>query len=66
MFNLKAGISADQDTLPKRLLKDPIPQGPSKGQVHHLSEMLPEYYKLRGWDQRGVPTEAKLAQLGIA
>ena len=66
VFNLKAGISADQDTLPKRLLKDPIPQGPSKGQVHHLSEMLPEYYKLRGWDQRGVPTEAKLAQLGIA
>ena len=66
VFNLKAGISADQDALPKRLLKDPISQGASKGHVHRLSQMLPEYYKLRGWDERGVPTDETLTQLGIA
>ena len=65
-FNLKAGIEADQDTLPKRLLTEPIPAGPSKGQVHRLGDMLPEYYSLRGWGEDGVPTKAKLAQLSLA
>ena len=63
-FNLEAGIDAAQDTLPKRLLQDPIPEGPSKGNVHRLSELLPEYYVARGWDEKGVPTEDRLAKLG--
>lgn len=65
MFNLKAGIDSSQDTLPKRLLQDPIPDGPSKGWVHKLGELLPEYYKLRGWDTQGTPTPEKLKELGI-
>jgi len=64
-FNLEAGIDAAQDTLPKRLLEDPIPEGPSKGNVHRLSELLPEYYVARGWDEKGVPTEDRLAKLGL-
>ena len=66
VFNLKAGIGADQDTLPNRLLNDPIPEGPSKGNVHHLAELLPEYYKERGWSADGVPTDEKLAELALA
>jgi len=66
VFNLKAGIGADQDTLPKRLLSEPIPEGPSKGSVHHLAELLPEYYKERGWSADGVPTDEKLAELALA
>ena len=31
LFNLKAGIDPSQDTLPKRLLEDPVQSGPSKG-----------------------------------
>ena len=48
LFNLAAGISPDEDKLPKRLVNEPIPDGPSKGQVHKLSVLLPEYYKERG------------------
>ena len=66
LFNLKAGVDASQDTLPKRLLEEPIPTGPSKGHVHRLSEMLPEYYKQRDWDENGIPTAEKLAELGLA
>jgi aldehyde:ferredoxin oxidoreductase len=66
LFNLKAGLSTDDDTLPKRLLEEPITEGPNKGNVHRLAEMLPEYYELRGWNKEGVPTEPKLAGLGIA
>jgi aldehyde:ferredoxin oxidoreductase len=66
MFNLAAGFTAADDTLPKRLLENPLPTGPSKGNVSRLGEMLSEYYALRGWTAAGVPTAEKLAELGLA
>jgi len=63
LFNLKAGV--EPDTLPKRLLEDPIPEGPSKGWVHKLDQLLPAYYEGRGWDKNGIPSHAKLAELGL-
>jgi aldehyde:ferredoxin oxidoreductase len=64
-FNLLAGVNPAEDTLPKRLLEDPIEEGPSKGSVHRLSELLPEYYSLRGWGEDGIPTGERLAKLGL-
>ena len=64
-FNLKAGLTAKDDTLPSRLLKEPIKTGASKGMVNRLPEMLPDYYRLRGWDENGVPTPARLQELGL-
>jgi len=64
-FMIKAGFSRKDDTLPERLLKEPMPEGPAKGLVVHLDEMLNEYYKLRGWDQNGIPTKEKLEELGL-
>ena len=66
LFNLKAGVGPDQDRLPRRLVSEPIPSGPAKGNVHRLPELLPEYYKERGWNEQGLPTEEKLAELAIA
>lgn len=65
LFNLKAGFTKDDDTLPKRLLEDPIENGPSKGNVHHLKKLLPEYYSVRGWDENGIPTDETLTALGL-
>jgi len=65
IFNLKAGIDSSQDKLPKRLLEEPIPEGPSKGWVHKLEDLLPKYYEVRGWDENGVPTEDRLKELKI-
>jgi aldehyde:ferredoxin oxidoreductase len=65
MFNMKAGFTKADDTLPKRLLEEPAPRGPAKGHVVELARMLKEYYELRGWDKNGVPTEAKLKELGL-
>ncbi len=65
LYNLRAGIDASQDTLPPRLLNEPIPEGPSKGWVHKLDELLPKYYEVRGWDAEGVPTPEKLKELAI-
>jgi aldehyde:ferredoxin oxidoreductase len=65
IFNLKAGFTSADDTLPPRLLEDPIPAGPAKGHVNRLDKMLPEYYMLRGWDAAGVPSAEKLESLGL-
>jgi len=63
----KYGFSSKDDVLPKRLLHEPLPDGPSKGQVvdpEQFKKMLEEYYKLRGWVD-GVPTPEKLKELEI-
>jgi len=65
IFNLKAGLSAKDDTLPKRFLKEPMPEGASKGQVFEQDQLLPEYYRIRGWDESGVPMSEKLKELNI-
>ena len=62
MFNLKANILPAQDTLPERFLKEPMPDGPNKGIVVKLDKLLPEYYKVRGWEN-GIPSEEKLKEL---
>lgn len=66
MFNLNAGFTSADDTLPPRLLNDPVPSGPSKGEISHLKEMLPAYYKARGWDGDGIPTKEKMSDLGLS
>lgn len=63
MFLIKAGST--EDTLPYRMLHEPLPDGPAKGKVVELDKMLPEFYALRGWDEKGVPTKQKLMELGL-
>jgi aldehyde:ferredoxin oxidoreductase len=65
LFNLRAGLTKEDDTLPRRMLEEPAPRGPAKGHVVPLAEMLEEYYRLRGWDADGVPTEEKLRELEL-
>lgn len=65
-FNLAAGLTRKDDTLPPRLLQEPAPSGTAKGLVARLPQMLPEYYELRGWTADGTPTASTLARLGLA
>jgi aldehyde:ferredoxin oxidoreductase len=64
-FNLKAGITGKDDTLPTRLLKEAAKTGPATGKVNELDKMLPEYYELRGWSTDGVPTAETRTRLGL-
>jgi len=67
-FNVREGISKKDDYWPERFFKEPLPDGPSKGQVidkEEFNKMLSEYYKLRGWDENGIPSKEKLASLGL-
>ncbi len=65
LFLVKAGFNRREDALPERLLEEPVPEGPSQGHVVHLEQMLEEYYQARGWTPDGIPTAAKLQELGL-
>jgi len=65
LFNLKAGLSAKDDTLPPRMLNEPVKEGPAKGSVAKLEPILKEYYKLRGWSEDGIPEKETLEKLAI-
>ncbi|MDN5366368.1 MAG: hypothetical protein PWP44_1574, partial [Thermacetogenium sp.] len=65
LFLLANGFTKADDTLPPRILKEPVKVGPCKGAVSKLDVMLPEYYEVRGWDAEGRPTPEKLQELGL-
>ncbi len=63
MYNLREGLTQEDDTLPDRILNEPTFEGMTSG--HPLGELLPAYYKKRGWDENGVPTPKTLERLGV-
>lgn len=66
LYNNREGFTPKDDTLPPRMLTEPVADGPSKGWVSKLEPMLKEYYRGRGWDEHGVPKPAKLHELELA
>jgi len=68
-FNLREGFKRADDTLPERLMTEPLQSGASKGQMiskDDLNRMLDEYYTVREWDLKtGVPTRKKLVELNL-
>jgi len=64
LFNIREGFSAKDDTLPKRFTHEEQIPGNEKTKVP-LDKMMPTYYKLRGWDEKGIPTPKVLKKLGM-
>ncbi|KXB08023.1 hypothetical protein AKJ56_01985 [candidate division MSBL1 archaeon SCGC-AAA382N08] len=65
-FNLREGLTKEDDTLPTRFLKEPMPSGNAKGQTVDLESMLNRYYNLRDWDENtGFPKAEKFEELGL-
>ncbi|MGA0056888.1 MAG: aldehyde ferredoxin oxidoreductase family protein [Burkholderiaceae bacterium] len=64
-FNNRAGFTSKDDTLPPRLLKEAAKEGPAKGLVNKLPEMLPKYYEIRGWDADGQLKKETRSRLGL-
>ena len=66
LFNNRAGLSREDDTLPPRMTSEPLTGGTVQGQVVELAPMLEEYYRVRGWDVDGRPRPETLTRLGLA
>jgi aldehyde:ferredoxin oxidoreductase len=68
LFNLREGHNPADDKLPGRIFKDSFTKGPAKGIIiskEEFQKSLEEYYSLRGWNKKGIPTKEKLKELGI-
>jgi len=69
LFNIREGLGRKDDTLPWKVMHDPIPdEGPAKGAFVTQAELdllLDDYYESRGWTKQGVPTLEKLRELGM-
>ena len=67
-FNIREGWTRADDYLPKRCYTEPLQDEPAKGAVidkEKFDQALDEYYELRGWTKEGIPTAAKLKELGL-
>ena len=69
LINIREGLGRKDDTLPWKVMHEPIPdEGPVKGAMvtqEELDLLLDDYYESRGWTLEGVPTTAKLKELGM-
>jgi aldehyde:ferredoxin oxidoreductase len=69
MFDVRQGLRRKDDSLPKKFFKEPLKNGPYKGEVmdeKKFEQMKDEYYEIRGWDKAtGVPSREKLETLGL-
>jgi len=50
-FNIREGMKPQDDTLPERFIKEPLPEGKSAGQTVNIKKMVDRYYKLKGWSK---------------
>ena len=59
-FNLREGLTAEDDFLPERLLTEKLENdnGITSGE---LTQLVQDYYRLRGWDESGIPLNMELA-----
>jgi len=65
MFNIRMGLTSEDDRLPEKFTSEKIKSGPAKGEVVELDKMLSKYYRLMGWTAEGIPNKAKLEELGL-
>ncbi|MFO7883864.1 MAG: aldehyde ferredoxin oxidoreductase family protein [Desulfobacteraceae bacterium] len=68
MFNLREGLDVSDEKLPSRFVREPLPDGPFKGTRITEKDMVymkKDYYRARGWDSKGIPSEDTLKRLGI-
>lgn len=65
IFNLRFGATGEDDELPEFFLDGPIVGGSAAGATIDLQFMLREFYEAMGWSPDGVPTAARLTELGL-
>ncbi|MDP2728704.1 MAG: aldehyde ferredoxin oxidoreductase C-terminal domain-containing protein, partial [Dehalococcoidia bacterium] len=65
MFNMREGIGRAQDTLPRRLMEEPMASGPTQGRTVDLEPLKDDGYAALGWGQDGFPTAQTLTELNL-
>ncbi|MEL7650138.1 MAG: aldehyde ferredoxin oxidoreductase family protein [Sedimentibacter sp.] len=65
LVNVRDGMNRKDDTLPPKMLQAAVIGGRAGKSPAGFSKMLDDYYRLRGWDENGIPTAKALQELGL-
>ena len=68
LFNIREGWKSDDDTLPHRILTEPVNEGPNEGDrlsENQLNVMIDSYYRVRGWEKDGTIPSQKLKDMDL-
>jgi len=65
LYNVKCGVDRKDDTLPERILNLKREGLHAPERLPDLNKMLDEYYRVRGWDENGIPRKEKISNLGL-
>ncbi|MDP3879120.1 MAG: aldehyde ferredoxin oxidoreductase C-terminal domain-containing protein, partial [Dehalococcoidales bacterium] len=64
-YNVRAGMTRQEDILPDRYFKIPRPAGSNFVSRDLLNKWVDRWYERRGWDKEGIPAKSTLAELGL-
>ncbi|MCK4310300.1 MAG: aldehyde ferredoxin oxidoreductase family protein, partial [Methanomicrobia archaeon] len=65
IFNVKNGVTRKDETIPKRIMEETLEIDEARIGKDTFEKMLDEYYKMRGWDENGIPKKEKLRELNL-
>ncbi len=65
LYNVSRGAGRKDDRLPKRILFEPKGGGAGQNLPPDFEASLDDYYAVRGWTSDGIPTKAKMDELGL-
>ncbi|MCL5257327.1 MAG: aldehyde ferredoxin oxidoreductase family protein [Chloroflexi bacterium] len=69
VINGRFGFTRKDDSAPRRIFSEPVPDGPKKGSLVNPADfdsMLEEFYAISGWDNKGVPSDDTLMRLDLS
>jgi aldehyde:ferredoxin oxidoreductase len=66
LFNIQAGWTASEDTLPPRMLRKALPgDAQASLSASRLQQLIAAYYAARGWSDTGTISDESLEMLGL-
>lgn len=57
LMNIEFGMDPSTDTLPKRFTRESLKEGPTRGSRVNIQKMVKEYYRIKGWTEKGRPSK---------
>jgi aldehyde:ferredoxin oxidoreductase len=66
LFNIRAGWQPDEDTLPARMMSEPLADdAKARLKPEKLRELVVTYNTARNWTEAGYPTDEETQRLGL-
>ena len=65
LINIRLGLTKEDDNLPERITGEKRKTGGAPEYAPNLEQMLPEYYRIRNWDNNGIPLKSAIVRTGL-